>query len=197
MTLPNYFLETYYPENIEQGKDFSAIIFFFGGGWKGGDRKHFINQAKFFSKRGLLSILADYRTENLNKTTPFESLKDDKSAIRFIKINPSSFQVNISNLIIASGGSPCGHLAAETALIKDYNEVSESLSDEYTTDALVLFNPVIDNCPSGFGYERIGSEYNNFSPLHNINKGAPSTLKLIGTEDALIPVETVKYYKKY
>lgn len=189
------FLELYYPDDMEEGKEYPAIIFFFGGGWINGNRKHFINQAQYFSKRGLVSILADYRTERSNNTTPVESLKDAKSAMRFIKNNASSFQVNKSQ-IIASGGSAGGHLAAATALIKDYNETSENTSDDYAPDALVLFNPVIDNGPGGYGYERIGNDYKKFSPLHNITKGAPPTLILIGTEDELIPVETVRYYKK-
>lgn len=189
------FLEIYYPDNMEEGKEHPAIIFFFGGGWINGNRKHFINQAKYFSKRGLVSILADYRTEKSNNTTPFESLKDAKSAIKYVKNNATNFHVNKSK-IIASGGSAGGHLAAATALIEDYNEASDSHSDKYKPDALVLFNPVIDNGPGGYGYERIGDEYKKFSPLHNIKKDAPPTLILNGTVDALIPVETVKYYKK-
>ncbi|MDP4680881.1 MAG: alpha/beta hydrolase, partial [Cyclobacteriaceae bacterium] len=60
---------------------------------------------------------------------------------------------------------------------------------------LVLFNPVIDNGPGGYGFERIGDQYKDFSPLHNIEKGAPPTILFLGTEDSLIPVETVQYYK--
>jgi acetyl esterase len=62
-------------------------------------------------------------------------------------------------------------------------------------NSLVLFNPVIDNSPGGYGYERIGEAYKNFSPLHNINKGAPPTIFFLGTNDDLIPVETAQYYK--
>ena len=61
---------------------------------------------------------------------------------------------------------------------------------------LVLFNPVIDNGPGGYGYERIGEEYKSFSPIHNIRKGAPPTVFFLGTKDQLIPVETAAYYKK-
>jgi acetyl esterase len=59
----------------------------------------------------------------------------------------------------------------------------------------VLFNPVIDNGPGGYGYERISDSYKSFSPLHNINKGAPPTIFFLGTKDKLIPVETARYYK--
>ena len=171
------------------------MVFFFGGGWKGGDRSHFFYHAKYFSKRGMVCILADYRTENNNKTSPFESVKDAKSVIRYVKKNAAKFNVD-PNKIIASGGSAGGHLAATTALITKYNEDSDDLNISSIPDALVLFNPVIDNGPGGYGYERIGDAYKDFSPLHNIMDGAPPTIIFLGTNDELIPVETAMYYKK-
>ena len=30
------FLEVYYPEQVEVSKTYPAMVFFFGGGWKGG-----------------------------------------------------------------------------------------------------------------------------------------------------------------
>jgi len=63
-------------------------------------------------------------------------------------------------------------------------------------NALVLFNPVVDNGPGGYGFERIGNAYKDFSPLHNIEKGAPPTIFFLGTSDKLIPVETARYYQK-
>lgn len=189
------FLEVYYPVQKEADKTYPALVFFFGGGWIGGDRTHFANHAQYFSKRGIVCFLVDYRTNNINKTTPFESLKDAKSAIRFIRKNALRFNID-SSKIIASGGSAGGHLAAATALIDDYNEDTDDLSLNCIPNALVLFNPVIDNGPGGYGYERIGDDFKEFSPLHNIKKGAPPTLIFLGTNDALVPVVTVEYYKK-
>ncbi|MBD0779222.1 alpha/beta hydrolase [Maribacter sp. ANRC-HE7] len=189
------FLEVYYPVQVEVGKTYPAMIFFFGGGWIEGDRTHFENHAQYFSKRGIVCFLADYRTKSKNKTTPFESLKDAKSAIRFIRKNALRFNID-STKIIASGGSAGGHLAAATALIEDYNEDTDDLLLNCMPNALVLFNPVIDNGPGGYGYERIGDGFKNFSPLHNIKKGAPPTIIFLGTNDELVPVVTAQYYKK-
>lgn len=188
------FLEVHYPEKLDTTKIYPAMVFFFGGGWKGGNRNQFAKHAEYFAKRGLVCFLADYRIENKNKTTPFESLKDAKSAIRYIRKNASKFHIDPIK-IIASGGSAGGHLAAATALIDDYNESIDDLTISCIPNTLVLFNPVIDNGPGGYGYERIGEAYKNFSPLHNIKKGAPPTLFFLGTKDVLIPVETAKYYK--
>lgn len=171
------------------------MVFFFGGGWKTGDRTHFINHAKYFAKRGLVCFLVDYRTRDKHRTTPFESVKDAKSAMRYILKHAAEFHIDETK-IIASGGSAAGHLAATTAFIEGYNEIGDDLSVDCKPNALVLFNPVIDNGPGGYGYERISDSYLNFSPLHNLREGAPPTIIFLRTKDKLIPVKTAEYYKK-
>ncbi|MBC9795201.1 alpha/beta hydrolase [Sinomicrobium sp. FJxs] len=188
-------MDIYYPEHMVKGQKYPVVIFFFGGGWKTGRKGKFRPHAKHFSKKGLISVLADYRVESRHKTSPFESLKDAKSAIRFLRLNAEKFHID-PDKIIASGGSAGGHLAAATATIEKYNDSKDDLNISAKPNALVLFNPVIDNGPGGYGFKRIGSEYHDFSPLHNIQKGAPPTIIFLGTKDHLIPVETVRYYKK-
>jgi acetyl esterase/lipase len=119
--------------------------------------------------------LADYRIKNKHNTTPFESLKDAKSAMRYVRGHAKELGINPDS-IIAAGGSAGGHLAAATAFIKGYNEVTDDLSVSCIPQALVLFNPVIDNGPGGYGYERIGDQYKEFSPIINLKKNAPPTV---------------------
>ena len=186
---------TVYPSAIkEPTKKSPAIVFFFGGGWNNGTVKQFEPQALYFSQRGMVCILADYRVREKQKTTPFESLKDAKSAIRYIREFANELQIDPSK-IVASGGSAGGHLAAATAIINDYNESTDKSAISCIPNALVLFNPVFDNGPGGYGYERIGEAYKNFSPLHNIKSGAPPTIVFLGDKDHLVPVETAEYYK--
>ena len=188
-------MELYYPSTFDSAKKNPAILFFFGGGWNNGTLSQFVPHARYFAQRGLVCILVEYRVNQVHKTSPFESLKDAKSAIRFIRKNAIRFHIDHAK-IAAAGGSAGGHLAAATALIEDYNEPGHNRSVSCVPNALLLFNPVIDNGPGGYGYERIGAAYKSFSPLHNINKGAPPTIMFLGTADALIPVETAKYYQK-
>lgn len=188
------FLEVLYPEEMEEGKDYPAVVFFFGGGWNGGSREHFRPQATYFAKRGLVCFLVDYRIRNVHQTPPFESLKDAKSAMRFIRSHAEQFHIDPDQLI-AGGGSAGGHLAAATALVSGFNDDKDDLAISPIPNALLLFNPVIDNGPGGYGFERIGEAYKEFSPLHLIRKGAPPTLFLLGTQDNLVPVATAEYYK--
>ena len=188
------YMQVFYPEQMNPKETYPAMVFFFGGGWNSGSKDQFEHQADYFSKRGLVCFLVDYRTRNQHQTSPYESVKDAKSAIRYVRANAEKFHID-PDKIIASGGSAGGHLAAATALIKGYNESSDNVGFSAIPNALVLFNPVIDNGPGGYGYERIGDNYEKFSPLHNIKSGAPPTLFLLGTKDALIPVVTGQYYK--
>lgn len=189
------FMELYYPEAISTETRYPAMVFFYGGGWNGGTIDQFKPHARYFSRRGMICILADYRVNTRQHTSPFESLKDAKSAIRYIRENAGRFHIDPSK-IIASGGSAGGHMAAATALTDGYDEDTDNLAVSCIPNALVLFNPVIDNGPGGYGYERIGNAYKDFSPLHNIREGAPPTIIFLGTNDNLIPVETAEYYQK-
>ncbi len=187
------YLDVYSPVEFNSDSLYPGIIFFFGGGWNGGSVQQFEPHAKYFAERGMVCFLADYRVKSRQGTSPFESLKDAKSAIRFVRENASDFNVDTSR-IVASGGSAGGHLAAATALVTAFNEETDNLSVSCIPNALVLFNPAIDNGPGGLGYNRIGNLYKDFSPLHNIMKGAPPTIFFLGTKDDLIPVETAQYY---
>ena len=187
-------LEIYRPKVTHESETYPAMVFFFGGGWNGGSTAQFEPHATYFSERGIVCFLVDYRVNSRNKTTPFESLMDAKSAMRFIRKNAATFQIDTSK-IIASGGSAGGHLAAATALIEGFNDPNDDLSISTKPSALVLFNPVIDNGPGGYGFERIGEQFKDFSPLHNIREGAPPTVIFLGTKDELIPVETMNYYQ--
>lgn len=187
-------MDVYFPEQLDTSQSYPAMVFFFGGGWNGGNIKQFEPHAKYFSSRGIICFLADYRVKSRQQTTPFESLMDAKSAVRFIRQHAGQFHVD-PDQIIASGGSAGGHLAAATALVRPYNEASDDLSISCRPNALVLFNPVVDNGPGGYGFERIGEHFFAFSPLHNIRTGAPPTIIFLGTEDKLIPVVTAQYYQ--
>ncbi|MCH5598247.1 alpha/beta hydrolase [Niabella ginsengisoli] len=76
------------------------------------------------------------------------------------------------------------------------NESSDNLSISARPNALVLFNPVFNNGPDNYGYERLGDRYAEISPYHNIKKGAAPTIVFLGTKDHLIPVKTAKDYQE-
>ena len=189
------FLYVYHPADFRQDKALPAIVFFFGGGWVSGNIKQFEPHANYFASRGMISILADYRVRKRNKTSPFDAVMDAKSAIRFIRGNAVKLGID-PNKIIASGGSAGGHLAAATATLDGFNDPSDDLSVSPVPNALVLFNPVFDNGPGGYGYDRIGDRYKEFSPMENIKKNIPPAIVFFGTNDNTTTVKTAELFKK-
>jgi acetyl esterase/lipase len=139
--------------------------------------------------------LADYRVKSRHQTTPFDAVADAKSVIRYLRQHAAQMRIDTSK-IIASGGSAGGHLAAAAATVPGLNDTSDNLKISCKPNALVLFNPVFDNGPSGYGSDRFGERYLEISPMHNIKKGTPPTIAFLGTKDDLIPVETAQHYKQ-
>ena len=173
-----------------------VIVFFFGGGWVGGHPRQFYQQARFFADKGYLAISADYRVRGRHKTTPFESVTDGKSAIRWIREHADELGID-PNKIIASGGSAGGHVAACTGIIKGFDETDENLNISSVPNAMLLFNPVIDTTEKGYGMEKIGkSRKTEISPSNHVIRGIPPTLIFHGTTDKTVPFENVERFTK-
>lgn len=187
-------LHVFNPPSHKASDKTPAIVFFFGGGWKGGAPSHFYGQSKHLASRGMVAICADYRTEKNAGTTPAECVKDGKSAMRWVRSHAKELGID-PDMLAAGGGSAGGHVAAATAAVKGFNEEGEDTSVSCKPNALVLFNPVFDNSAKGYGYDRVSKYWKEFSPMHNLDKDVPPTLVQLGTKDKLIPVATAEAYK--
>ncbi|MFI3304557.1 MAG: alpha/beta hydrolase [Rikenellaceae bacterium] len=188
-------------EGYEKGKSKNAIVFFFGGGWNGGTIEQFKTQAEYFADLGFVSFLVQYRTKSSDKTAPDVSLMDAKSAIRYIKANAKKFNIKANDLI-TSGGSAGGHLAAAVSMCPNINDPKDDMSISTTVSVNLLFNPVVCNGPGksgadkGYGYERVGDYYEDFSPYYNVRKDVPATIFLVGSKDHLIDEEMAYEYQR-
>jgi len=187
-------LHIFNPPDPEQGDRRAAIVFFFGGGWMSGTPTHFYNQSEYLASRGMVAICADYRTRNRHGTSPLECVKDGRSAMRWVRSHAGELGIDPDRLA-AGGGSAGGHIAAATGTTKNLDEDGEDTSVSCRPNAMVLFNPVVDNSPDGYGYERVQDYWREFSPMHNIDSANPPTIFFLGTEDRLIPVSTAEKFR--
>lgn len=188
-------LHFFFPENHKNTDKVPTIVFFHGGGWKGGGVSHFYNQSNYFASRGMVAISVQYRVENQHKTTPKECVKDGKSAMRFLKKNASKYGID-PDKIIAGGGSAGGHVAAAVATLKGFNEKGDDTLVSCIPKALLLFNPVANNSQEGYGYNRVKDYWEEFSPYHNIKINTPPTLIMLGTKDKLFTPALAKQYQQ-
>jgi acetyl esterase len=187
-------LHIFQPLGEGSGEPKPALVFFFGGGWKGGSPEQFYHHCRHFASRGMVAMAAEYRTEKPDGTSPKECVKDGKSAIRWVREHAPELGID-PNQVVGGGGSAGGHVAAACATLMGFNEDGEDVDTSSVPDALVLFNPVFDNGPGGYGHDRVEGYWEEFSPMHNLSDISPPTIVLMGTEDNLLPVETGEEYK--
>lgn len=190
----NLSLHIFNPEGHKPTDSRPAAVFFFGGSWVSGSPNQFVPHCRYLASRGMVAVTADYRVKSRQGTSPRECVKDGKSAVRWLRTNASKLGIDPTRLA-AGGGSAGGHVASTTGIIQGMEEKGEDLNISSKPNALLLFNPVYDNGPDGYGYDRVKDYYQAISPIHNIEKGAPPTIVFLGTKDTLIPVSTAKKFQ--
>ena len=174
-----------------------AIVFFFGGGWTGGNPKQFYHQCDYFASRGMVAISAEYRVYERHGTSVFECVADGKSAIRWVRAEAERLGVD-PNKIAAGGGSAGGHVAACTGTIEGCEEKNEDLKISSRPNALVLFNPAVDIVSLELDRvaERFKDRRKELSPLHHVKEGVPACIIFHGTADKTVPFESVERFCK-
>lgn len=195
-------LYVYRPENFDTSKIYNCIVFFHGGAWNTQNIKQFQKQSIYFASRGMIAFIVEYRVTSIHDSTPFQSVEDAKSAIRYIRLNSKSLSLNPEKIAV-SGGSAGGHLAAASANISKYDNTNENLMISSKPNLLILFNPILDTTPDAWGYgsfmRRVGNKITDnpyeISPIHHISKKTPPTIILTGTNDNLVPVIKINEYK--
>ena len=191
---PELKLHVFTPADQDLSAKVPVVVFFFGGGWTGGTPKQFYQQARDFTKLGMVAISAEYRIEKTHGTTPFECVKDGKSAIRWVRKHSDEWGIDASK-VIAAGGSAGGHVAACTGVIEGHEEEGEDLTVSSLPNAMMLYNPVMDTTEKGYGLRKVGkARKTEISPCHHVQKGIPPTLIFHGTADKTVPFENVERF---
>lgn len=185
------------PKGWKASDRLPAIVFYFGGGWVGGTPEQFHRQSTYFTSRGIVGIRVDYRTiPSGEKGPPVMCCADAKSSMRYVRGHANELGID-PDRIAGAGGSAGGHLAAFTAMVEGQDDPADDLKISCKPNALILFNPVFDNGPGQWGNELVGSKYRQFSPAHNITKGAPPTIVFLGDSDKLIPVKVATDFEAH
>lgn len=188
-------IDIYFPRRLASGERRPAAVFFHGGGWSAGTREQFAPQARQLAELGMVCLCPEYRTKTSHGTPPPTALADAKSAMRWIRKNADMLGIDLKKFA-ACGGSAGAHLAAAAFMCPGFDDPQDDTGIPIAPTAMVLFNPVIDNGPDGYGYAQIKDFFPDFSPAHNIRPGLPPTLVHLGTEDALISVQTGRRFEK-
>jgi len=188
-------LHVFLPEDWKEGDLRPAAVFFFGGGWVGGSASQFYPQAKALAELGMVGISADYRTKGSHGTGPKECVEDAVSAVRWVRSHAIELGVDGDRLAVG-GGSAGGHVAAASTFCKGFDAAGEDGEISTRANALLLFNPVLDNGPGEWGHAKVRDYWKEISPAHNVSDPVPPILFMLGTRDNLIPFATAKRFEQ-
>ncbi|MCX7012051.1 MAG: alpha/beta hydrolase [Candidatus Sumerlaeota bacterium] len=163
-----------------------ALVFFYGGGWSGGDVFSDGWVAEHFTKCGVVVGLVDYRVRNRQGVMLDKCAEDARSAVRWVRANCQDLGVD-PECIIAGGGSAGGHIAGCTAVIDAPNADTDDLRVSCIPNGLILFYPVaslVDGSRAKAFQQMLGADLAlKLSPARNVTRSWPPTVLFSGTSD--------------
>ena len=109
-------LDVYKPERSGPVKR-PAVIFFYGGSWRNGNRADYRFVGQALARRGIVTIIPDYRVYPQAKFPDF--MHDAAKAVRWVSENAGTLGVDTGRISVA-GHSAGAHLAATLALDPRY-----------------------------------------------------------------------------
>lgn len=143
--------------------------------------------AAWAAARGMAGLSVQYRRYKPNTlNTVFETVKDARSAMRYLRCHAAELGVDLERLV-AIGSSAGGHLAIATALFDGVDEKDESTGITTRPAAVIMLSPVIDTSVAGYGQAKLGELWRELSPLHQVRPGLLPMLSFHGTRDETTP----------
>ena len=196
--------DIFYTASVHKNDRNPAIALFHGGGWVFGDRKEFFGACERYARKGFITFSFQYRL-SINPDgsypkpgiTPVESVKDARSAIRWIRENAGTLKID-PDKVVAGGQSAGGQLALATALMDTINEASDNLRFSPVPDALLLYSSNVNTMEAwvdmllGDRREMIWA----ISPYHNLRKNMPPVIGFRGLADCTVLPYIVDLFKK-
>lgn len=173
-------LHVWTPAGWAVGQRHAAVVFYHGGGWRGGGWEAFQSQSAYLAGRGLVAISVHYR-----RSGPVIATLDGVDAMNYVFEHAAELGIDRER-IVAAGGSAGGEIALAT--------LRDDLPNSVPTNrpsATILFNPVTNTTgdyPVGWGRYQFAddAQAEMYSPFHHILPGDPPALIMHGTSDTTV-----------
>jgi acetyl esterase/lipase len=194
----NLDIHLFLPDSTHTTAKSPVMVYFSGGSWTKGNPEWAFYSCADYAKRGWVAVSVEYRLADRHETTPFEAVKDARSAIRWLRMNASVYNID-TNRIVASGNSAGGHLVLTTALATDWNEVTDNLNYSASPN-LLLINSGVYNLYSEDATDWITRDLKDkslvkrISPFHLLKSGLPPMIIIHGTNDQSVDYATAKAF---
>ena len=191
-------IHLFLPDSIDKKRKSPVMVYFSGGSWTKGNPEWAFYNCASYAKKGWVGVSVEYRLADRHETTPFEAVKDARSAIRWLRMNADKYAIDV-NRIVASGNSAGGHLVLTTALANEWNEPTDDLNVSASPN-LLLVNAGVYDLYAEEATDWVTRDLNDknlakkISPLHLMKNGLPPMLLIHGTNDRSVGYATAKAF---
>jgi acetyl esterase/lipase len=161
-----------------------VVVFFYGGGWRSGNKALYRYVAKALARRGYVAVLPDYRVYPQARYPDF--LHDGAQAVRWVKDNAQKFGGDPQKIFLM-GHSAGAHIAAMLAIdatwlhqvgLKPGRDIAGLIGISGPYDFLPLKDETLKII---FGGNRPQTQ-----PIFHVAPGAPPALLLTGGKDNVV-----------
>ena len=192
-------LYVFKPAGLSPSERRPAAIYFAGGGWTNLRIDAGFPLANRLASMGMVGVSATYRVRSVHNSTPYDSVADAKSAIRWVREHAAELQIDPAR-IIGVGDSAGAHVLLTAALLETFDEPSENRSFSSKPSALFLTAaPTSTVAVEGAALTPqqqgllafLGPRTMEISPFHHLARNLPPTLIYHGKQDPLVPYSLV------
>jgi len=161
-----------------------VVVFFYGGGWRSGNKTLYSYVGKVLSRRGYLAVLPDYRIYPEVRYPAF--LEDGALALRWVKDNAGRFGGDADKVFVM-GHSAGAHIAAMLATDPRWLAAVD-LAPERDIAGLVGVAGPYDFAPLRDQLLRdiFGGDRPETQPIYHVRAGTPPSLLLTGVRDGIV-----------
>jgi acetyl esterase/lipase len=179
-------LDVYVPPEAGAGAR-GAIVFFHGGGFRGGNKDAFAFYAREAAAQGYVGIAANYRLAPRHRYPA--AVEDAASAVRWISENAARYKVDPKR-VCAVGSSAGGHLVAMLAArglvacaVDYFGPVDFTRMSDRSSDEVAVISNFLGKTPA-----EAPELWAEASPVTQVSKRSSPLLAIHGTADARVPI---------
>lgn len=176
----------------------AAILFFHGGGWRGGAKEGMRPDAQNMANEGYVGIPVQYR---LSGQAPYPAhIHDVKAAIRWVRAHAADLDIDPEKIILwgSSAGAHLSLLAAGTPNQPEFEGDGPHQVVSTAVAAVIAVHPPVEfhtgesvsrhttPCTNLLGENAPAEACKAASPMTYVSEAFPPTLLLHGTRDQLV-----------
>lgn len=185
-------LDVYVPTEVKP--PFRVVVFFYGGGWKSGQRELYRFVGHALAKRGFLAVVPDYRIFPNARFPDF--LEDTAGAVRWVRNNIAAYGGDLNHVTLM--GHSAGAYNAAMISVDGRYLAKEGLSPEIIAGVVGIAGPYAFN-PLLYSSTRPvfeGAAAAETQVVGFVQEGAPPMLLLHGLDDGTVkPVNSRRLAK--